>query len=144
MLQIKDSVAVITGGASGIGLALSKYWLENGGKVVIGDVVESALNKVAEELKGDVATLLCNVTKEEDCARLADTAIEKFGQINLDAYIPCEQRESKDLLQLQVQMEAMEAPYGYLLYFWSPSKHTLIVKQRRKGCPTGRRARCGG
>ena len=85
MLEIKDSVAVITGGASGIGLALSKYWLENGGKVVIGDVVESALKQAAEELKGDVATVLCNVTKEEDCARLADTAIEKFGQINLVA-----------------------------------------------------------
>ncbi|MGD8364876.1 MAG: SDR family NAD(P)-dependent oxidoreductase, partial [Desulfobacterales bacterium] len=76
MLEIKDSVAVITGGASGIGLALSKYWLENGGKVVIGDVVEPALKQAAEELKGDVATVLCNVTKEEDCARLADTAIE--------------------------------------------------------------------
>ena len=85
MLEIKDSVAVITGGASGIGLALSKYWLEKGGKVVIGDVVESALKQAAEELKGDVATVLCNVTKEEDCARLADTAIEKFGQINLVA-----------------------------------------------------------
>ena len=85
MLEIKDSVAVITGGASGIGLALSKYWLEKGGKVVIGDVVESALKQAAEELKGDVATVLCNVTREEDCARLADTAIEKFGQINLVA-----------------------------------------------------------
>ncbi len=85
MLEIKDSVAVITGGASGIGLALSKYWLEKGGKVVIGDVVESALKQAAEELKGDVATLLCNVTKEEDCAKLADTAIERFGQINLVA-----------------------------------------------------------
>jgi len=85
MLKIKDSVAVITGGASGIGLALSKYWLEKGGKVVIGDVVESALKQAAEELKGDVATVLCNVTKEEDCGRLADTAIEKFGQINLVA-----------------------------------------------------------
>ena len=85
MLEIKDSVAVITGGASGIGLALSKYWLEKGGKVVIGDVVESALKQAAEELKGDVATVLCNVTKEEDCAKLADTAIEKFGQINLVA-----------------------------------------------------------
>jgi 3-oxoacyl-[acyl-carrier protein] reductase len=85
MLTIKDSVAVITGGASGIGLALSKYWLEKGGKVVIGDVVESALKQAAEELKGDVATVLCNVTKEEDCAKLADTAIEKFGQINLVA-----------------------------------------------------------
>jgi len=85
MLEIKDSVAVITGGASGIGLALSKYWLEKGGKVVIGDVVESSLKQAAEELKGDVATVLCNVTKEEDCGRLADTAIEKFGQINLVA-----------------------------------------------------------
>jgi 3-oxoacyl-[acyl-carrier protein] reductase len=78
-------VAVITGGASGIGLSLAKYWLEKGGKVVLGDVVETALAKVAAELKGDVATVLCNVTKEEDCARLADTAIEKFGQINLVA-----------------------------------------------------------
>jgi len=85
MLAIKDSVAVITGGASGIGLSLAKYWLDKGGKVVIGDVVESALEQAAEELKGDVATVLCNVTREEDCARLADTAIEKFGQINLVA-----------------------------------------------------------
>lgn len=85
MLEIKDSVAVITGGGSGIGLSMAKYWLENGGKVVIGDVVESALNQAAAELKGDVATVLCNVTKEEDCARLAATAVEKFGQINLVA-----------------------------------------------------------
>lgn len=31
MLEIKDSVAVITGGASGIGLAVAKYWVQNGG-----------------------------------------------------------------------------------------------------------------
>ena len=85
MLEIKDSVAVITGGASGIGLEMAKYWLQNGGKVVIGDMAEEALNKAARELQGEVATVLCNVTKEEDCARLADTAIEKFGQINLVA-----------------------------------------------------------
>ncbi|MEJ2156073.1 MAG: SDR family NAD(P)-dependent oxidoreductase [Desulfobacteraceae bacterium] len=85
MLEIKDAVAVITGGASGIGLEMAKYWLKNGGKVVIGDVVEDALEKVSQELQGDVATVLCNVTQEEDCAKLADTAIEKFGKINLVA-----------------------------------------------------------
>jgi 3-oxoacyl-[acyl-carrier protein] reductase len=85
MLEIKGSVAVITGGASGIGLCLAKYWLENGGKVVIGDVVETALNQAAQELKGDVTTVLCNVMQEEDCTRLAETAIEKYGQINLVA-----------------------------------------------------------
>ena len=85
MLEIKDSVAVITGGGSGIGLSVAKYWLSQGGKVVIADVVESALDQATEELQGEVATVLCNVTQEEDCARLAYTAIEKFGQINLVA-----------------------------------------------------------
>ncbi len=85
MLEIKDAVAVITGGASGIGLEMAKYWLENGGKVLIGDVVEEALENVSNELEGDVATVLCNVTEEADCAKLADTAIETFGRINLVA-----------------------------------------------------------
>jgi 3-oxoacyl-[acyl-carrier protein] reductase len=85
MLEIKGSVAVITGGASGIGLEMARYWLQNGGKVVIGDVAQEALEKAAKTLEGEVATVVCNVTKEEDCARLADTAIEKFGQINLVA-----------------------------------------------------------
>lgn len=88
MLNIKGSVAVITGGAGGIGLAVAKYWVQNGGKVVIADVAEKFLEQAETEIKalnGEVATVLCNVTKEDDCARLADTAIEKFGQINLVA-----------------------------------------------------------
>lgn len=85
MLKIKDSVAVITGGASGIGLAVASYWLEQGGKVVLGDVLEEGLKKAAAELKGDVTTVVCDVTREEDNARLADTAIEAYGQINLVA-----------------------------------------------------------
>jgi 3-oxoacyl-[acyl-carrier protein] reductase len=85
MLDIKGAVAVITGGASGIGFALAKYWLEKGGKVVIADVVESALAEAAAQLPGEVATVHCDVTQEADCARLADTAIERFGQINLVA-----------------------------------------------------------
>lgn len=85
MLEIKNSVAVITGGASGIGFEMAKYWLKNGGKVVIGDVAEEALEKAATELDGNITTVLCNVTEEGDCARLADTAIETYGRINLVA-----------------------------------------------------------
>jgi 3-oxoacyl-[acyl-carrier protein] reductase len=88
MLEIKESVAVITGGGGGIGLAVAKYWVQNGGKVVIADVAEKFLEQAETEikaLKGDVASVVCNVTNEDDCAKLADTAIEKFGQINLVA-----------------------------------------------------------
>jgi len=85
MLDIKDSVAVITGGASGIGLAVAKYWVQHGGKVVLGDVAEEALGRVEREIEGEVAAVTCNVTQEEDCARLADAAIQKFGKINFVA-----------------------------------------------------------
>lgn len=88
MLSVKDSVAVITGGSGGIGRSLAEFWLKEGGKVVIADVQEEALRAAEAELRtisGDVASFSCNVTKEEDCTRLAKFAIEKFGAINLVA-----------------------------------------------------------
>ncbi len=88
MLEIKGSVAVITGGGGGIGLALAKYWVERGGKVVLADVFQEPLDKAAEAIKamgGEVATMVCDVTKEEDNGKLADLAIEKFGRIDLVA-----------------------------------------------------------
>jgi len=85
MLSIRDAVAVITGGASGIGLALAHYWTGQGGKVVLADVSEKGLEEARAQLNGDVATVVCNVTREEDCTRLAQEAIEHFGRINLVA-----------------------------------------------------------
>ncbi|GAB6144789.1 SDR family NAD(P)-dependent oxidoreductase [Desulfocicer niacini] len=88
MLEIKGSVAVITGGGRGIGLTLAKYWLSNGGKVVIADIAEDVLESARVDLKKiseDITTLVCDVTNEDDCAKLADTAIEQYGKINLVA-----------------------------------------------------------
>lgn len=88
MLKIKDSVAVITGGSGGIGKALAKYWVSKGGKVVLADIAVEQLESAKKEMEalgGQVVTVICNVTKEEDCAKLADTAIKTFGKINLVA-----------------------------------------------------------
>jgi len=88
MLEIKNSVAVITGGGGGIGLALAKYWVENDGKVVIADVAAKFLEGAEAELKalgGDVLSVVCNVTNEEDTVKLAAAAIDRFGKINLVA-----------------------------------------------------------
>jgi len=88
MLEIRDSVAVVTGGGGGIGFEIAKYWIRNGGKAVIADISAPLLDQAEKELQamgGDVATVLCNVTSEEDNAKLADTAIAKYGKINLVA-----------------------------------------------------------
>lgn len=88
MLEIKNSVAVITGGARGIGKALGEYWVANGGHVVLADVAGEHLVSASTELKrmgGRVAIVECDVRSEADCAKLADTVIEVFGKINLVA-----------------------------------------------------------
>ncbi len=90
MLSIEGSVAVITGGGSGIGETIAKYWVKRGGKVVLGDIMPESLERVAGEIRelgGEVATVAGDVTKEEDNAALAKLAIETFGSINLVA--PC-------------------------------------------------------
>lgn len=69
-------------------MALARYWVRNGGKVVLVDVADKFLAPAEAELKamgGEVASIACNVTSEVDSARMADFAIEKFGRINLVA-----------------------------------------------------------
>ncbi len=83
MLTTENAVAVITGGASGIGLSLAKVWTNAGGKVVLADLNEKALVDAASQITGDVITVTCDITKEEDNQRLAETAIDAFGTINL-------------------------------------------------------------
>jgi len=90
VLTIKDSVAVITGGAGGIGEAVARYWAGQGGRLVLGDIVPDALARVENELRetgAAVAARVCDVTKESDNTALAELAIERFGAINL--VLPC-------------------------------------------------------
>ncbi|MFP4392845.1 MAG: SDR family oxidoreductase, partial [Desulfohalobiaceae bacterium] len=105
MLEAKNAVAVITGGASGIGAACARYWAKQGGRLVLGDVDAQALEKTQKELQelgAEVKTTVCNVTKEEDSSYLAQLAVDSFGQINL--VLPCA-GIIKDGLMLSVDKE---------------------------------------
>ena len=58
MMDFSNRVAVVTGGASGIGKALAKAFLGEGMKVVIADVEEPALKAATEELGGQVTGIV--------------------------------------------------------------------------------------
>ena len=82
-MEIKDSVAVVTGGASGLGEACIRALLEKGGKVSILDFAEERGQKVASEL-GDAALFcLTDITKEEDVQAAIDKTVEAFGAIHI-------------------------------------------------------------
>ena len=81
--RLAGRVALVTGGASGIGLATTRRFVADGARVVVGDIDDEALGAVADELGDAVATVRCDVTVEDDVARLADAAVERFGRLNI-------------------------------------------------------------
>ena len=85
MKDFKDSVAVVTGGASGLGFALAKAAQARGSKLVIADIREDALKAAEAELSvgGDVMTFRVDVSKGEELQALADATIERFGKVNM-------------------------------------------------------------
>ena len=83
---MKDKVVVITGATSGIGKALAYRFAKNGYKVVIGARRHELLIAVAEDIKlngGEVAFAAVDVSKESECKNLVQTAIERFGKIDV-------------------------------------------------------------
>lgn len=86
MKSLKDAVAVVTGGASGIGYALAKGALARGAKVVIADIREDALAEAAAKLSadgGEVLAVRTDVSKFADIEALAAAAVARFGKVNL-------------------------------------------------------------
>ncbi len=79
--RLDGKVAVITGGCSGIGLATARRFAEEGAKVVIGDVDETAGPRVAEEVGGSYVR--CDVVSKDDVDALFRTAKESHGSVDI-------------------------------------------------------------
>ncbi len=84
-LQIDGAVAVVTGGANGIGKAIVKALLGANATVVIADIEQAVLSATVAELSplGAVTGIRTDVTDEASVAALADQVFEQFGRCNL-------------------------------------------------------------
>ena len=80
-MQIKNSVFLVTGGASGLGAATARMAAENGGKVVIADMQAELGEKFAREIGGRFAK--CDVTSEADGKAAVALALKEFGGLHV-------------------------------------------------------------
>lgn len=82
-MVIKDKVAIVTGGASGLGKATVECLIKEGAKVTILDVVEEAGEKLASELGNAAFFARADVTGEESVQGAVDRTIDTFGAIHI-------------------------------------------------------------
>jgi NAD(P)-dependent dehydrogenase (short-subunit alcohol dehydrogenase family) len=83
METLQGRVAVVTGAAGGIGLALAQRFASDGMRVVISDVDAERLAAAADTIDGEVETVAANVARPEDVDALAARAFERFGAVHL-------------------------------------------------------------
>lgn len=84
--MVKDKVTIITGAASGIGLAIAKVFLENGAKVVLTDLNEDKLIQETDALKSqgyDCMPIKVNVTDEQAVKAMIDQTVEQYGRLDI-------------------------------------------------------------
>jgi short-subunit dehydrogenase len=81
---MKDKVVIITGASSGIGKALAKEFASKGSKLVLAARRLDKLKELETELRGvEVESVETDVSKEEDCQRLIESAVSRFGRIDV-------------------------------------------------------------
>lgn len=85
-MRLKEHVAIVTGGAQGIGKAYCKGLAREGAKVVIGDIKFDLCKKLAQEMEKDgykVLPVNLDVSDEKDTLRMAEDTLKKFGRIDI-------------------------------------------------------------
>ena len=86
MTHLADSVAIVTGGATGIGFAIAKRLASEGAKIVIADLKEEQAEKTASQIResgAEAIFLKLDVTNEENWKSVINTTVSKYGKLDI-------------------------------------------------------------
>lgn len=134
-MKFKDKVVVITGASSGIGHALAREFSAQGAKVVMGARSLDKLEELQKLLPGESAIGLCDVSIEEDCRELIETAVETFGGVDvLINNAGLSMRAIFDDVELDVLKRLMDVNFWGTVYC---TQYALPYIQKSKGSIIG-------
>lgn len=119
--MLKDKVCIVTGAASGIGLAIAETFAKDGAKVVMADINEDKLQEEAKSIGG--LYLKVDLSKKEDCKALVDFTVSNFSTVDVLANIAGIQTVSpiedfpEEKWQFMIDL-MLTAPFLLTKYVW--------------------------
>lgn len=85
-MRLLDKVAIITGGARGIGEATAKKFVKEGAKVVIADINQEDIERTVDEIKamgGEITGIIVDVTSRESVDKMIADTIKEYGRLDV-------------------------------------------------------------
>ena len=82
-MQLKDKVAVVTGGASGFGKAIARLYAQEGARVVVADLNGPGADAVAADIGSNAVACQADVANRDDVEKMAKAAADNFGGIDI-------------------------------------------------------------
>lgn len=130
MGMLDGQVAVVTGGARGIGFAIARKFAAEGAKIVIGDLDAEATEKAAKELGG--TAVVCDVTVQSQVDAMLKTAVEACGSLDILVNNAGITRDATMRTMTEDQFDQVIAVH--LKGCWNGTKlASLIMRQQKSG-----------
>jgi NAD(P)-dependent dehydrogenase (short-subunit alcohol dehydrogenase family) len=82
-MRLKDKVAIVTGGGSGMGRAIAIEFARQGAKVMVADIDLGAAERVAQEAAGGAGAVRVDVTRKADTLAMREAVLQRFGRIDI-------------------------------------------------------------
>ncbi|MAH83608.1 MAG: short-chain dehydrogenase [Rhodospirillaceae bacterium TMED8] len=82
-MKLKDKIAVVTGGASGIGESICKAYSQEGAKVIIADINAEAASKLAQEIGSNSCSYEVDISNRSSVIKMAKQVTSEHGDINI-------------------------------------------------------------
>lgn len=85
-MRLKNKVAIITGGASGIGQATARLFAENGARVVVADIDEARGQETVSLIRndgGEAVFVPADVSQEDQARNITEEALQRFGRVDI-------------------------------------------------------------
>jgi NAD(P)-dependent dehydrogenase (short-subunit alcohol dehydrogenase family) len=116
-MRLEDKVAVITGGAGGIGRGIVRAFTKEGAKVLFVDINDDAGHALEAELGGAARFLNADISVEASAAAIVEAAVEAFGKVDV---LVNNAHASRQAPLLQTTQEMLDLSFGTGFYptFW--------------------------